>query len=213
MSAVHARLADLVADAVGRGERPVSVVGDCCATLGVLAGLQRAGVDPVLLWLDAHSDFNTWETSPSGFLGGMPLAMLVGRGERTMAEAIDLEPIAERRVVLSDARDLDPGERDLLEGSRVLHLDDPRVLLVEDLPDGPLYVHLDPDVVDPEDAPGMGYPAAGGRRAGELREIFSQLAERREIAAVSLTTWNPELDEDGRTRAVTLDLLRALLGG
>ena len=84
MGRLYDALAAEVAAAVAAGQRPVSIAGDCCAAIGVLAGLQRAGQQPTLLWFDAHGDFNTWDTPPSGFLGGMPLAMAVGLGEQTL---------------------------------------------------------------------------------------------------------------------------------
>jgi arginase len=71
----------------------VSIAGDCVATMGVLAGLHDAGITPTLIWFDAHGDFNTWETTPSGFLGGMPLAMIVGRGEQTMPHGWAGDPL------------------------------------------------------------------------------------------------------------------------
>ena len=92
LSAIHQPLAAAIATALGEGLRPISFAGDCCSTLAVAAGLQRQGRQPTLLWLDAHGDFNTWETTPSGFLGGMPLAMLVGRGEQSMLHTLDLTP-------------------------------------------------------------------------------------------------------------------------
>ncbi len=92
ISAVHRPLADIVADTARAGRRPVSLAGDCCAAIAVLAGLQRAKVNPTLLWLDAHGDFNTRETSPSGFIGGMPLAMIAGRGDQTLVQAVALTP-------------------------------------------------------------------------------------------------------------------------
>jgi arginase len=211
MSVVHRSLADLVAAAVADGERPVSVA-DCCATLGMVAGLRRAGVEPALLWLDAHGDFNTFETSPSGFLGGMPLAMLAGRGDQTLMQALDLEPFAEDRIVLTDARALDPGERLSLASSAVLHLDDPRQISGRELPPGPLYVHFDVDVVDPADAPAMGYPEPGGLRADELDAVFRELASSRQIVAASLSPWKPDHDGAERTRDTAMRLLRTLLG-
>ena len=93
MSQLHRPLADFIHKTIRQGDRPVSFAGDCCTTLGVVAGLQRADLNPTLIWLDAHGDFNTWETSPSGFLGGMPLAMMVGRGEQTMAETCRTIPL------------------------------------------------------------------------------------------------------------------------
>ncbi len=211
MTAVHRPLAEWVAGTLDAGERPVAVVGDCCAAIPVAAGLGRAGVEPALVWLDAHGDFNTWDTTPSGFLGGMPLAMLTGRGDPTLMDQVGASPLADDRVVLTDARNLDPGERDLLEASAVRHLTDPRALAAGDLPEGPLWVHFDVDVVDPADAPAVLYPAPGGLRAAELDDLFRQLAARREVAAVTLSAWDPRLDRDGRTRQTCLGLLGALL--
>ncbi len=221
ISAIHRPLADAVAETVRDGERPILVAGDCCAAIAVAAGLGRAGALPALVWLDAHGDFNTWETTSSGFLGGMPLAMLVGRGDPTLMDAVGCSPLTEERVVLTDARDLDPGEKELLEGSEVRHLPDPRLLLGEELPGGPsprrgastpLWVHFDVDIVDPGDVPAVLYPALGGRPAAELEEVFRSLAARREVAAVSLSSWNPTLDRDGRSREICLSLLQALTG-
>jgi arginase len=122
MAALYHPLRDAVAAAVRRGERPVSIGGDCCTSIGFLAGLQLGGLKPTLIWLDAHGDFNTWETTPGGFLGGMPLAMLAGRGEQTIVEGVGLDVLPEAQIILSDARDLDPGERESLEDSAVHHV-------------------------------------------------------------------------------------------
>ena len=122
MTALHKPLAGLVSTAVRAGKRPVSIAGDCCATIGFLAGLQQAGIQPTLIWLDGHGDFNTWETTPSGFLGGMPLAMLVGRGELLMSDAVGQPPLPKSHVILSDARDLDPGGKLAVDGSAMTHL-------------------------------------------------------------------------------------------
>jgi arginase len=213
LAAVHGPLAQVVATTIGEGERPVVVAGDCCVTLAVAAGLRRAGLAPVLLWLDAHGDFNTWETTPSGFVGGMPLAMLVGRGEQRLLEALGLTPWPETDAVLADARNLDPGEQRTLEASAVRRIGDPRRLRDEPrLAGRPLWVHFDVDVVDPADAPAVGYPAPGGLRAAELAPIFDELGRRRPVA-VSMDAWAAERDADGRTREVCLDLLRRLLRG
>jgi arginase len=212
MSALHQPLAQFATKTVRHGDRPVSLAGDCCAPLGILAGLQQAGLNPVLLWLDAHGDFNTWETTPSGFLGGMPLAMLVGRGDQTMAQAVGLHPLPESRVILSDGRDLDPKERQALAQSEVHHVIDARSLPDHPLLTNPVYIHFDVDVINPNDAPAMSYRAAGGPSLADLRGVFRSLAQTKQIVAVSMTTWTPQLDGDGRSRAASMELLRLLVG-
>lgn len=216
VSQIHESLAQNIAQTIQNETRPISVMGDCCATIGVVAGLQRARQDFVLLWLDAHGDFNTWETTPSGFLGGMPLAMLVGRGEQTLARAVNLQTLDEARVVLSDARDLDPGEKLALENSRVHHISNARDVMNSDvlssnLLAAPLYIHFDTDIVNPNDAPAQSYASAGGPSAQELSEIFRALAQSKNIVAISMCAWNPDMDTDGRTRAVSMELLQTLI--
>jgi arginase len=204
-------MAEFVENAITRGQRPVSIAGDCCSSIGVLAGLQIAGVNPTLIWLDAHGDFNTWETTPSGFLGGMPLAMIVGRGEQTMPHAVGLRSFPESRVILSDARDLDPDEKKALAASAVNHLKDIRTVPDHPLIAGPLYVHIDADVINPNDAPAMSYLAPGGASATEMETIFRRLARSGRVIAVSLSAWNPDLDLDRRSQSVCMRLLNALI--
>jgi len=213
LSTLHQGIADFTESAVLAGEKPVSYAGDCCAVIGVQAGLERAGLETTLLWLDAHGDFNTWETTPSGFLGGMPLAMIVGRGELNLLDALEMQPLAEERVILCDARDLDPGEKEAVARSNILHLRDPVSLLEDDLPEGPLYVHFDVDILDPDEAPAVSYPAPGGPSAGQLERIFRRLAQSGQVAAASISSWNPELDLDLSTRKLCVRLFNILVGG
>lgn len=210
MAALYQPLAEGVAQALQHGKRPVSLAGDCCTSLGVLAGLQRAGLEPSLIWLDAHGDFNTWETTPSGFLGGMPLAMLTGRGEQSIVQALAIRPMPEKGVILSDGRDLDPGEREALNASQVVHLPRVELLLERQLPAGPLWLHLDTDVLDAAVAPAQNYPVPDGPSAETLRGLFSRLNGCGELQAISISSWNPLLDADGSTREVWLSLLGAL---
>ncbi len=211
MSELHKPISDFVAHTMFQGERPISIAGDCCAAIGVLAGVQRAGFDPVVLWLDAHGDFNTWETTPSGFLGGMPLAMMVGRGEQTMLHALEMNPAPSSRVLLVGGRILDPGERKAIIDSKVIHIEDCQSLLDHPLLAEPLLVHLDPDILDPKEAPAMSYPAEGGPSFDELRDLLRSLSQTRQIIAVSMSTWNPDLDKDGSSQRVCLDLLNSLI--
>lgn len=206
---VHEALAGAVAAA---GRAVASVGADCCQSIAVMAGLRRAGIDPVLVWLDAHGDFNTWDTSPSGFVGGMPLAMLTGRGDQRLLERLALSPVTDTDVFLCDARDLDPGERAALEASRVTrisHVDD----LVARLPlERPLYVHLDMDVIDAAEAPAMLYPVAGGPGVGALTRAAAALRATGRIAAVSVTTWDLESDGDGATGRACGGIFDTLVG-
>src|SRR5262245_20522119 len=212
LAAVQAPLAAEVQRTVASGDRPVSIAGDCCAVIPVIAGLQRAGLAPRLLWLDAHGDFNTPTTSPSGFLGGMPLAMLVGRGEQDLLRALGMKPMDERDVVLCDARDLDPGERTAIEGSKVRHVRSLERVLDERFDDRPLHVHLDVDILSLEDAPAVLYPVPGGPRVSALRELGRRMNAARAPVSVSVTTWVFDRDADGGTATACLDALDGLLG-
>ena len=211
MSAIYRPIADFVAESLARGERPVSIAGDCCAAIGVLAGLQRAGLNPTVIWFDAHGDFNTWETTPGGFIGGMPLAMMVGRGEQTIVDAVGLTPIAEKQVILTDARALDPKEQELVKQSTVRHLPDPTSLLTYAFPNNPLFIHFDPDIIQTSEVPAMDYPAPGGVSARELQKVFRHVAQTGKIAAISLASWNPEKDQNGQSQKVCLALLQILI--
>ena len=212
LASTHRPLADFVADALAAGERPVSIAGDCCSAIAVMAGLQRAGIEPTLIWIDAHGDFNTRETTPSGFLGGMPLAMIAGLGEQTMPEAVGLKPHPAERITLADGRDLDPGEADLLNSSDVTLVPEFVDLLHMDLPEGPLYVHFDSDVINAEETPAHNYPAPGGPSSRMVGEVFARLHGTGRVVAASMSAWNPDLDTDGRTGAACMTGFGKLLG-
>lgn len=208
---VHAAIASFVAETARTGALPVSLAGDCCAAIPMLAGLQAAGTDPVLVWLDAHGDFNTWETSPSGFLGGMPLAMIAGRGELTLMQAAGARVLPEADIFLCDGRDLDPEEAVALEDSAVRLFRDPEDLLAA-LPQGrPVYVHFDTDIISSEDVPAQSYPVPGGPGAADMKAFFVRLAKHGSIAGLSVSSWNPDLDTDGRSARLCLDCLDGFL--
>lgn len=211
MSILYKELAKDAHKAVDERSLPISIAGDCCTAIGVMAGLQRGRIDPLFIWFDAHGDFNTWETTPSGFLGGMPLAMIAGLGDQTMPNAVELQPVEQENIILTDGRDLDPEERELVEGSNITHMEDPTALLEYDFGDRPLYVHFDTDIVNPLDAPAMNYVAQGGPRAEELGQVFRHLAQTGLVRAISVSSWNPELDGDGRSKETILGLLQELV--
>jgi len=210
MCHINDGIAQFVTSTCNRGERPISIAGDCCTTIGVLTGLQRAGIHSQLLWLDAHGDFNTYETSPSGFIGGMPLAMIVGRGDQTLVRAAGLTPLPETDVILADARNLDAEESKAVQTSHVRHITD-----IETLPrqitTAALYVHLDVDVLDPQEAPAMLYPSPRGPSLAQLRAVLQSLAQTRNIVAVSMTVWDFAQDADKKTERACMPLLEALI--
>jgi arginase len=119
LGAVHVPIMEFVRNTVLAGRLPVSVAGDCGTSIPVLVGIQAAHLKPQLVWLDGHADFNTPETSPSHLLGGMPLAMMVGRGSQEIVDKIGLVPISERDAWLVGARDIDPLEKGALEASQI----------------------------------------------------------------------------------------------
>jgi arginase len=196
-------LYEQVARAVAAEGGPhVVVLGDCIAGLGVLAGLQRAGRDPGIVWFDAHGDFHTEATTISGFLGGLPLALAAGIGTLTLPEILQLRPVPPPRVLLVGARDIDPPELRLLEDHHVPRVDRVENLSEADLPDGDLYLHLDIDVTDPNDLPGLRYPAPGGPSLdGVLDAVGRVLATGRVITVGLAVTWRPgpHVDERHRT--------------
>jgi arginase len=167
LAVLFGRVADTVAGAAGAGTRPVVLSGDCTTALGTMAGLQRAGLDPGIVWFDAHGDVQTLETTASGYLGGLPVRLLAGYRPELIADALGLRPVAEHRIVLVGARDLDPPEVTYLAGAAIGRAEvtglDQAVL-----PDGPLYVHVDLDVIDPAGLPGLRYPAPGGAGAADV---------------------------------------------
>ena len=210
MSKISAGIAQFVASICEHGARPVSLAGDCCTAIGVLAGLQRAGIHPQLLWLDAHGDFNTYETSPSGFIGGMPLAMIVGRGDQTLVRAASLAPLPETEVILADARDLDPEESKAVQTSGVRYVRNIETLS-QQITAAALYVHLDVDVIDPLEAPAMLYRAPHGPSLKKLCTVLQTLAQTRSIVAVSMTVWDFAQDVDKKTEKSCMELLGALI--
>ncbi|MGF1502449.1 MAG: arginase family protein [Paracoccaceae bacterium] len=209
LAILHGGIAAFVEEAVRDGNRPVSLAGDCCAAVPVTAGLQRAGLTPSLVWIDAHGDFNTPETSPSQFLGGMPLAMLVGRGPQWMLEGVGCRPIDEAEVMLVDARDLDPLEAAAVAESRLTHVGLGEI--ADFAFDGAVHLHLDLDVIDAADCPAFRYPVAGGPALDDVVMALGAFAARAPIVAVSISGWTGALDRDGRTAEGAKRCLDAIL--
>jgi arginase len=218
---LYALLAKRVAVLAQNGCRPVSLAGDCVSSLGMLAGLQQAGRLPDrVLWLDAHGDFHTWSSSQTQYIGGMPLAMFVGRVDhdddpRSQAaqaclSTIGVRPYPQRQIVLADARDLDPGEREALMRSEIVRcpLSD---ALTHLRPHERIYLHWDTDVIDdPERMPALKYHVGRGPSAEEMAEFFQAL-RLYDVIAVSVSAWHAEQDDDNQTALAALEILNTLL--
>jgi arginase len=190
------RLHDAVAAAEGV---PLALLGECTLAPPVTAGLRRRHPDLVLVWVDAHGDLNTPATSPSGFLGGMPFAILLGWCHEPLRGAAGLEPpFREERAALVGARDLDPGERDSISASRLVVADDIDGALRALPAEGPVHLHLDGDVLDPDAAPGVDFPAPGGWSSARLDAEIAALAASHRVVGVSVCCGNPRRDPDGR---------------
>ena len=188
LAGVYTGLRDVVA---GVSAPPVVLSGDCVASLAVIAGLQQRGIRPGLVWFDAHGDFHTEATTASGYLGGLPLAKAVGRGDLTLPDALGMAPLAESSVLLADGRDLDPPEETALAGSNVLRAPVTELSTAE-LPDGPVIVHIDLDVVDPSELAGLRFPAPGGPSLRAVAAGVAAVTRRRHVAALDVAaTWRP----------------------
>jgi len=192
-----------VDDALEARGFPVLVAGHCSIALTTLPALARHRPDARVLWLDAHGDFNTPETSPSGFLGGMCLAGACGRWDA----ALDQPAFPADRVVLCGIRDLDGGERALLERSAATVIGaslETLVYLQNALDEAPVYVHLDLDVLDPEVMPAE-FPADGGLSEEKLYDLLDAVADGCEVVGLEITGF--EAPEGDAARSELADLV------
>jgi len=217
---LNRHLAARVREAIEHGAAPVVLAGDCTACLGTLAGVPA----PVgIVWLDAHGDFNTPDTTVTGFLGGMPLAAAVGRCWTEMCASIPgFAPVPEDRVVLFGVRALDPREADLLHASAIHVIDGATIRrhgirpALEDAltpfrnRGADVYVHLDLDVLDPGCARANRYAEPGGLTPDEIIEAVRTVGRQARVRAAALTAYDPGFDADGRALAAGLRVIEIL---
>ena len=176
---------EAAAAAIAQSPRPLLTATDCSICVGTVPAVARRWPDAWLLWLDAHGDFNTPDTTPSGFLGGMCLAGSVGLWDTGYGAGARAE-----RVVLVGGRDLDDAEVELMERHGVVRTDDPAGALAGH----EVFVHLDVDILDPWVMPGQLYPAPGGLDMAELRGVLAAVAARARIVGAEITCFStPEL--------------------
>ncbi len=218
------RVAALVAEARAAGEIPLVLGGDHSVALGTLGGLASVDGPGGVLWIDAHSDINTPETSPSGNVHGMPLAAALGLGGAAFeSEAWPLPAVDRRRVALIGTRQLDEGERMLLREAdmRVFTMSEVDRIGIErvvrealDLVSGAGFVHvsLDMDVLDPVVAPGVGTPVRGGLTYREAHLALELVAESGALSSLEVVEVNPILDRENTTALTAVELVASALG-
>ncbi len=208
---------------LAEGEFPVVLGGDHSISIGSVSGLSQRGRTGVV-WIDAHADFNTPATSPSGNIHGMPLAALLGLGDPQLTGIAGPAPkVRPEDVVLIGVRSVDPGERELLRQSGVAvytmkevdKMGMPTVAanaIAQMQGLERVHVSFDADVLDPSVAPGVGTPVAGGLSYREAHLLMELLADAGIVTSLDLVEVNPILDEKNRTAAIVVELAASLLG-
>ena len=223
------RLAEMVGDALEKGSLPLVLGGDHSIAVGTAAGaaghFHKQGKRIGLIWLDAHGDMNTPETSPSGNVHGMPLASIIGYGPGELAGIAGVKPMVEpRNAVLVGIRELDAKERRLIKesGVRVFTMRDidergmrevmaEALRLASDDTDG-IAVSLDMDFVDPSDAPGVGTPVRGGATYREAHLALEMIADSKSMVSFELVEINPVIDLHNTTATLGVELVLSGLG-
>jgi len=222
-----AYLADIVADARREGAFVLGLLPDCNGVLGVLGGLQR-GERPNrprrvgLVYVDAHGDYNTPETSPSGMLGGMPVAVAAGKALPRLRKQNGIQvPLQSPDIVMAGLRDLDELERQAIEEDGVEVLREPDLVEKssglraamdylssrEDV----IYVHVDLDILDPKCAPAAGLPSPGGLTGAQLGQALNAMLEYPKAQALAVVSYRADADHDGRTLKEVLDSILGAL--
>lgn len=217
--------AGVVASSLQAGRFPIVLGGDHSIALGSIHGAAKIK-KPGVIWIDAHGDFNTTETTPSGNVHGMPLAALCGLGDPRLVQLWD-EPVPAidpRRVAIIGARDLDPGEKDNLREAGVLVLGmeqidrigmfeamQKAIQRVSQDTDG-IYLSFDVDSLDPRHAPGVGTPVAGGLTYREALLACELLAETGKLIGLDMVEVNPVLDTQNKTAELAVTLILSALG-
>jgi len=224
IKAACGRVARLVGLALEQSSLPLVLGGDHSVALGTLGGLAAAHGPGGVLWIDAHGDLNTPETSPSGNVHGMPLAAALGLANgRFESDAWTLPAVAADRVALVGLRSLDGRERERIRelGIKAYTMSDiDRIGIERAIREslshiaGPGFVHvsLDMDALDPEVAPGVGTPVRGGLSYREAHLALELVAESGLAGSFEVVEVNPILDRENATAALAVELVASALG-
>jgi len=221
--AACARLGAQVAGAASEGRVPLVLGGDHSIAMGTLAGLHSAHGPGAVLWLDAHGDLNSPENSPSGNVHGMPLAAALGACGFELDGLSEAPWVEKGRVAVVGARQLDPGERELIESLGLCVLTMTEVdrrgiasVMHEALSvvqgSGFVHVSFDVDVLDPEIAPGVGTPVRGGLTYREAHLAMELVAESGMLSSMEVVEVNPMFDHGGVTVSLGVELIASALG-
>lgn len=220
--AVAEELAERVATVARAGHFPLVLGGDHSLAIGTLAGLARAGRRPGVLWIDAHPDINAPETSPSGNVHGMPLAVALGLAREPFPPDLRASVDPKRCVVVA-IRDVDSGEREHIRASGVTAL---TMADIDRLGMGPvmekalavagqgngIHLSLDMDALDPNEAPGVGTPVRGGVTYREAQLAMEMVAATGRLVSMEVAEVNPVLDRANATAALAVELIASALG-
>jgi arginase len=219
------RAAGAVATSVKAGHFPLVLGGDHSLSLGSIQGAARSKKLGVI-WVDAHADFNTQESTPSGNIHGMPLAALCGLGDARLTRLWDgpIPAVDPRRVAIIGARDLDPGEKANLREAGVLVMGMEQIdrlgmlaamqKAIERVSQGSdgLYLSFDMDALDPRHAPGVGTPVPAGLTQREAHLACELLGDTGRLAGMDIVEVNPILDIQNQTGALAVEFILSALG-
>ena len=221
------RTASAVATAMAANDFPLVIGGDHSCAIGTWRGVAQgiAGKPLGLLWIDAHLDSHTPETSHSGAVHGMPLACLLGAGPEKLTKLTNgMQPLQAHQIAMIGARSFEAGEASLLRdsGVRVFFMDEiarrgldavmQEALAIVQCGTAGFGLSVDIDAIDPKEAPAVSTPAPAGLRAPELISALARLRNHPSLLALEIAEFNPYRDEDGKTAAIVADLLTAVLG-
>jgi arginase len=229
IKATCTQLAESVKKALEGGELPVVLGGDHSIAIGSIAGVssfhRRRGEKVGLIWFDAHADMNTPETTPSGNIHGMPLAVLLGYGATELTGIEGFSPKLDPRFCAHiGARDVDAGERELIEklGIRFFTMREidergmsaciDEAISIASKADAGYYVTLDVDALDPGDAPGSGTVVRGGLTYREAHLAMEKISEAGGALALEVVEINTALDINNRTAQLGVELILSALG-
>ncbi|MGG3890467.1 arginase [Metabacillus fastidiosus] len=219
------RLSQAVDKVIESGAFPLVLGGDHSIAIGTLAGVSKHYKNLGVIWYDAHGDLNTAETSPSGNIHGMPLAVSLGIGHHTLTNIAGYSPkVKPENIVMIGIRSLDEGEKELIrqKGIKVYTMHEidrlgmatvieETVEYLKSRTDG-VHLSLDMDGLDPTDAPGVGTPVLGGISYRESHLAMEILAESEIITSAEFVEVNPILDERNKTAIAAVSLMGSLLG-